>query len=140
MKKIAAAFVICCAVAVSPLTFAVQKAPVGAKAYIISPKNGETVTNPVTVLFGLSGMGVAPAGVVHDNTGHFHLLIDVKKSPKVGTIIPADKNHIHYGGGQTQATIDLSPGEHTLQLVMGDQGHMTFSPSVQSEKITITVK
>lgn len=128
------------ALVASPLVMAVQPAPTGAKAYIISPKNGETVSSPVTVLFGLSGMGVAPASVAHANTGHFHLLVDAKNAPAPGTIIPADQNHIHFGGGQTQTALTLTPGKHTLQLVMGDQGHMTFNPSVVSDQITITVK
>lgn len=115
-------------------------APAGAKVYIISPKNGDTVTGPVTVVFGLSGMGVAPAGVKDvANTGHHHLLID---SPTVdfAAPLPATDQVKHFGGGQTETTVTLAPGKHTLQLVFGDWKHQPFNPSVQSDPITITVK
>lgn len=116
-------------------------APAGAEAYIISPKDGATVASPVTVQFGLKGMGVAPAGVAHDKTGHFHLLVDVDpKSVDTSTAIPSDDHHHHYGGGQTQATVDLTPGKHTMFLLMGDASHVPLSPSVMSKPISITVK
>lgn len=114
-------------------------APDGAKVYFISPQNGAEVTNPVTVKFGLSGMGVAPAGVDKPKTGHHHLLIDVDKVDMENPL-PADDNHKHFGGGQTEATITLPPGKHTLQLVLGDQNHVPHKPPVVSEKITVTVK
>ena len=112
-------------------------APAGAEAYIISPKDGETVTSPVTVRFGLKGMGVAPAGTVRDNTGHHHLLID-RDAPDMG--MPMGKDVQHFGGGQTQTAVELSPGKHTLQLLLGDHAHVPHDPPVLSEKITITVK
>ncbi len=117
-----------------------KKSPAGAKTYIISPQNGATVTSPVTVVFGLKGMGVAPAGLFKENTGHHHLLIDVEKLPPLDAPLPNDKNHVHFGGGQTETTIELTPGKHTLQLVLGDLVHVPHDPAVMSEKITITVK
>jgi len=115
-------------------------APAGAKAYIISPADSATVGQEVTVRFGLKGMGVAPAGVVKENTGHHHLLVDVKELPAAGLPIPADAQHIHFGGGQTQTTLKLAPGTHTLQLELGDANHVPFEPAVVSKKITIHVK
>ena len=114
-------------------------APAGAKAYIISPAAGETVTSPVTIRFGLEGMGVAPAGVDKKNTGDHHLIID-SPLPSLDKLIPKDAHHKHFGGGQTEGTIELSAGKHTLQLLLGDKGHVPFDPPVVSEKITITVK
>jgi hypothetical protein len=108
--------------------------------YIISPPDGATVSNPVTIRFGLKGMGVAPAGVDKPMTGHHHLLIDVEGLPPMNMPVPADANHKHFGGGQTEATIELSPGKHTLQLLLGDMGHVPHDPPVVSEKITIMVK
>lgn len=114
-------------------------APADAKAYIISPKDGETVTGPVKVVFGLAGAGVAPAGVQSPNTGHHHLLID---DPKVDLALPlpATDQIKHFGAGQTETSLTLKPGKHTLQLVLGDYKHQAFNPSISSEKITITVK
>lgn len=122
------------------LALAGTASPEGAKVYIISPKDGETVSSPVTVKFGLKGMGVAPAGVESSNTGHHHLLIDVEDVPALDKPLPADEQHKHFGGGQTEAAIELSPGKHTLQLIMGDKLHIPHRPPVISEKIAITVK
>lgn len=116
------------------------QAPSGAAVYIISPANGATVGQEVTVRFGLKGMGVAPAGVNKEHTGHHHLLVDVKELPAAGQPIPKDDNHIHFGGGQTETTLKLKPGTHTLQLELGDQNHVPFEPAVVSKKITIHVK
>ena len=116
------------------------QAPSGAVVYIISPANGATVGQDVTVRFGLKGMGVAPAGVAKEHTGHHHLLVDVKELPAAGQPIPNDANHIHFGGGQTETTLKLKPGTHTLQLELGDQNHVPFDPAVVSKKITIHVK
>jgi len=118
----------------------VTPAPGGAAVYIISPANGATVGQEVTVRFGLKGMGVAPAGVAKEHTGHHHLLVDVKELPAAGQPIPNDANHIHFGGGQTETTLKLKPGTHTLQLELGDQNHVPFDPAVVSKKITIHVK
>lgn len=119
---------------------AVAPAADSARVYIVSPQDGETVTSPVTVLFGLSGMGVAPAGTDRANTGHHHLLINVDELPPLDKPIPADDQHRHFGGGQTQVTLELPAGEHTLQLLLGDMAHVPHDPAVLSEKITITVE
>jgi hypothetical protein len=111
----------------------------GAQAYIISPTDGETVTNPVTVRFGLRGMGVAPAGMNAPNSGHHHLLIDTEL-PSLDQPIPADERHRHFGGGQTEVKLELAPGTHTLQLLLGDHLHVPHDPPVTSERITITVR
>jgi hypothetical protein len=113
--------------------------PPDAKLYIISPQDGETVTSPVTVRFGLVGMGVAPAGVASPNTGHHHLIIDAP-TPPADAPIPKDDTHLHFGGGQTETTVKLAPGKHTLSLVLGDKDHMIFQPPLVSETVTITVK
>lgn len=114
-------------------------APADAKAYIISPANGATVTNPVKVQFGLSGMGIAPAGTQIENTGHHHLLID---APTVDFTLPMPSSEqvVHFGKGQTETSLTLKPGTHTLQLVFADWKHQAFTPTVASETITITVK
>ena len=116
-----------------------SKAPKGAKVYIVSPKNGETVSSPVTVIFGLKNMGVAPAGVKQANTGHHHLIIDAPL-PDSANPIPSDKHHMHFGKGQTEVSLTLAPGKHTLQLVLGDHLHIPHDPVVASEKVEITVK
>ncbi|MEO8313747.1 MAG: DUF4399 domain-containing protein [Pseudomonadota bacterium] len=113
--------------------------PPGAKLYIVSPTSGALVKSPVTVVFGLSGMGIAPAGVQFENTGHHHLLIDTEL-PANGLPLPANDNIRHFGKGQTEASIELKPGKHTLQLVLGDHMHIPFLPVVASPKITITVQ
>ena len=115
-------------------------APPNASVYIISPKDGDTVTNPFKVQFGLSGMGVAPAGVDKPNTGHHHLLIDVNEPLDSSEPIPQDKVHLHFGAGQTETDIELLPGKHTLQLVLGDWSHIPFTPPIVSAVITVTVK
>jgi hypothetical protein len=114
-------------------------APADAKAYIISPADGATVTSPFKVQFGLTGMGIAPAGTQVENTGHHHLLID---APTVDFTVPLPSNDQvkHFGKGQTETTLDLKPGTHKLQLVFADWKHQAFTPPVQSETITITVK
>ena len=113
--------------------------PAGAELYFIAPQDGATVKSPVTIKFGLKGMGVAPAGTAMENTGHHHLLIDTDLSP-LDAPIPADANHVHFGKGQTETSIELKPGKHTLQLLLGDQSHVPHDPAVVSKKITITVK
>jgi hypothetical protein len=120
--------------------FAETAAPSNASLYIISPKDGDTVTNPFRVQFGLSGMGVAPAGVDKPSTGHHHLLIDVNEPLDPNEPIPQDKSHLHFGAGQTEALIELPAGKHTLQLVLGDRSHLPFHPPIVSDVITIIVK
>lgn len=114
-------------------------APAGAEAYIISPRDGARVTNPVVVRFGLKGMGIAPAGVKFDNTGHHHLLIDTDVPADLNAPLPATEKIIHFGKGQTETTLTLPPGKHTLQLLVGDQSHVPHEPPIMSKKITITV-
>lgn len=113
----------------------------GASVYIISPADSAQVNgDAVTVKFGLKGMGVAPAGVDFPDTGHHHLLVDVVGLPPMDLPIPADANHVHFGKGQTEATLQLEPGTHTLQLLLGDRLHIPHDPPVMSETITITVE
>jgi hypothetical protein len=114
-------------------------APAGAAVYIIKPAAGARVKSPVTVVFGLSGMGVAPAGVKFDNTGHHHLLIDTELPADLTLPLPATDNIRHFGKGQTETTLELPPGKHTLQLLFADYTHTPFTPNVASKKITITV-
>ena len=113
--------------------------PEGAAVYFISPADGMTVTSPVRVVFGLRNMGVAPAGTEKEHTGHHHLLIN-RDLPPAGEAMPNEEDLLHFGGGQTEATIDLPPGTHTLQLILGDMYHIPHSPPVVSTPITITVK
>ena len=134
--------VLACAIILAP-AFSVfagnTSAPEGANAYIISPKHGEVVMSPVKVVFGLSGMGVAPAGIDKAKTGHHHLLIDTEM-PDLSQPVPADNNHRHFGGGQTEVVIELTPGQHTLQLLLADFTHTPHNPPVMSEQVTIIVK
>ncbi|MGH8146110.1 MAG: DUF4399 domain-containing protein [Rhodanobacteraceae bacterium] len=127
------------AVAAAP-TLPVHKAPANARVYIISPADGATVGRNVTVRFGLVGMGVAPAGVEKQHTGHHHLLIDVATLPVAGQPIPNDAHHKHFGGGQTETVLRLMPGTHMLQLELGDANHVPFDPPVVSKKVTIHVR
>ena len=116
-------------------------APAGAEVYFIAPHNGATVHGPVTVKFGLKGMGVAPAGVKFDNTGHHHLLVDTDLSTlKLDSPLPASDKVLHFGKGQTETTVTLAPGKHTLELLFADYQHIPFDPALHSRKITITVK
>jgi hypothetical protein len=131
-----AAFVVMPAVALGETT-----APPNAAVYIISPKDGDTVSSPFKVQFGLTSMGVAPAGIDKPNTGHHHLVIDTTLSPEeLKAPIASDAKHVHFGGGQTETTVTLPPGRHTLQLVLGDWTHIPFSPPIMSSVITVTVK
>lgn len=129
-------------IAASSLTIAqvpMSEAPETATAYFISPQNGDTVSSPVKIIFGLKNMGVAPAGTDVKHTGHHHLIIDAP-TPKAGQTIPADDNHKHFGKGQTETELSLDKGEHSLQLVLGDYIHRPHSKPVVSEVITITVE
>jgi hypothetical protein len=115
--------------------------PPGASVYFINLRDGDTVTSPFKVQFGLTGMGIAPAGVEKPNTGHHHLLIDTTLSDdQLKAPIPADAQHLHFGGGQTEAMVTLPPGQHTLQLVLGDWSHIPHVPPVMSPVIKVTVK
>jgi hypothetical protein len=116
-------------------------APPNAVAYFINLKDGDTVTSPFKVQFGLSGMGIAPAGVERPNTGHHHLLIDTTLSPdELKQPIPMDDKHRHFGGGQTETMLTLPPGRHTLELELGDWSHVPFNPPIMSPVITVTVR
>lgn len=132
---------------VSVATAGETPAPEGAAVYFIAPHDGDTVSSPVKVVFGLSGMGVAPAGTDAENTGHHHLFIDVPPlgegpdgADELDANIPSDEHHKHFGKGQTETMLELAPGQHTLQLVLGDKDHIPFNPPVASERITITVE
>ena len=119
--------------------------PPGAEVNIIEPQDGATVSNPVTVRFGAKGIAIAPAGEVQDGSGHHHLLIDhfivgVDGLPAPGQPIGKDEHHLHFGKGQTETTLTLTPGPHTLQLLLGDGAHMPHTPVVMSKPIKITVK
>lgn len=115
-------------------------AAANAKLYFISPKDGERIKGPVTVRFGLSNMGIAPAGIDKENTGHHHLLIDLASLPALDQPLPATDQIKHFGGGQTETLLALSPGKHTLQLLLGDKLHIPHQPAVLSEQITIIVE
>ena len=129
-------------VAVVGLTAAQERAPspAGAEVYIISPQDGATVHNPVRVQFGLKGMGIAPAGTKYDNTGHHHLLIDTDPPAADSGPLPATDKIVHFGKGQTETTLTLPPGKHTLQLLFADSNHIPHSPPLVSKKITINVQ
>lgn len=114
--------------------------PAGAEVYIISPKDGAVVKSPVTVRFGLKGMGVAPAGVTFENSGHHHLLVDSDPPADLSQPLANNEHSLHFGKGQTETELKLAPGKHTLQLVLGDALHIPHDPPVMSKKITITVK
>lgn len=115
--------------------------PEGAAVYIASPQSGATVSNPVTIRFGASGIGVAPAGVDVPDTGHHHLLINVDPGQlDLDMALPADDQHRHFGGGQTEVTLDLPAGTHDLMLLMADQFHVPHQPALMSDTVTITVE
>ncbi len=114
-------------------------APAGAKLYFINLKHGDVVSSPVLVQFGLAGMGVAPAGIEKAGTGHHHLLVNVNQVD-ANAPLPANDTHRHFGAGQTETRLELQPGQHTLQLMLGDQNHIPHHPPLLSERIVITVK
>lgn len=113
--------------------------PAGAKVSILEPTDGATVKSPVTVKFGVEGMEVVPAGTDEPNSGHHHLFIDSNLEDPSAPV-PSDANHIHYGKGQTEVQVDLTPGKHTLQDVFADKNHIPHDPPVESEVVTITVE
>ncbi|GAB3039642.1 MULTISPECIES: DUF4399 domain-containing protein [Oleiagrimonas] len=131
---------VCIGVQAAQPTLQAQSRPDDARVYILSPADGATVPRTFTVRFGLHGMGVAPAGVDRKDTGHHHLLIDVAKLPPAGQPIPADAHHRHFGGGQTETTLTLTPGTHTLQLELADSRHVPFARPLISRRITVHVK
>ena len=115
-----------------------SQSPEGATVYFITPIDGQKTSSPVVVRFGLGGMGVAPAGVAKGDTGHHHLVIDAEL-PKLGLPVPKSANYRHFGNGQTEVSLSLKPGTHTLQLLLGDHLHIPHDPAVHSKQITITV-
>ena len=141
MRTISAAVVVAALAGIPCLAAGPTPAPPNAYLYIGWPNDGQVVSanKPIRVWFGLRNMGVAPKGVKYPHTGHHHLLIDTD-APAPGVEIPNDRNHLHFGAGETETTIELAPGKHTLQLVLGDDRHITFDPSIQSKKITVTAK
>ena len=112
--------------------------PTNASVYFISPKNEESLNGKVNVKFGLKNFGVAPAGIQIQNTGHHHLIINAEL-PAFNMPIPADKNHVHFGKGQTEVELELSKGEHTLQLLLGDYRHIPHDPPIYSKRIKIFI-
>jgi hypothetical protein len=116
--------------------------PATARLYIISPRNGDVIAGPVRIVMGLSGLGVAPAGVDKPNTGHHHILVDAPApaGEELNAPMPATDNLRHFGGGQTETSLALPPGKHTIQLILGDQNHIPHNPPLVSEVISITVK
>ena len=147
MTRFALAAVFAMSLLIVPAVAQETPSPEGAAVYFIGLEDGATVTSPMTVRFGLTGMGVAPAETVVENTGHHHLLVD--RAPfgegefgaeEFTLAIPKDDNHMHFGKGQTEVTLELPPGTHTLQMVLGDAGHVPHVPPVTSAQITITVE
>lgn len=134
-----AAALLAAVLSAQPVAAGDTPAPKNAYVYIGWPNDGEVIRSTrFPVWFGLRNIGVAPAGILKPNTGHHHLLIDTEVPP-LDQDIPADKNHRHFGAGQTETTLELSPGRHTLQLIMGDADHVPHNPPVMSKRITITV-
>ena len=128
-------------VATAALAQTQTPSPQGAAVYVINLKDGDMVTSPFKVQFGLSGMGIAPVGVQNERTGHHHLIIDTKLSDdELKRPVAADAQHVHFGGGQTETMVTLPPGSHTLQLVLGDWSHIPHNPPVMSQVITVTVR
>jgi len=112
--------------------------PPGARVYFVDLKDGAVIGPNTTIHFGLHGMGIAPAGTIRANSGHHHLLVDTQLPP-LDQPIPNDENHLHFGAGQTEGELNLAPGPHTLQLLLGDANHIPHSPAVMSEVIHVTV-
>ena len=110
------------------------------RVFFIAPLSGEVVSSPIKVIFGADGINIVPAGVDLPMSGHHHLLINVDELPNLKLPIPADGNHLHFGGGQTETEIDLPPGKHTLQLLLGNHLHIPHSQPLISDKIEITVE
>lgn len=143
MKKTLPFFAALCLVS-GPALAGESPSPTGAEVYFVNLEDGQTVSSPFTVVFGLKGMGVAPAGVdneVFENIGHHHLLINAELTPEIAESgIPADEHHVHFGKGQTETELDLPPGDHKLQLVFADPAHVPHNPVVASDTITIHVQ
>jgi hypothetical protein len=140
MSQMTRRAVLAAAAAVIPTAALAQStAPGDAYLYIIWPNDGQRIKGAFWCRFGLRNMGIARAGDKTPNAGHHHLFVDLNEEIKAGDVIPSDKNHIHFGAGQSEARIELPPGRHTLQLVLGDAEHKIFNPPLVSRKITVTV-
>lgn len=113
--------------------------PADARVYFITPEDGQSLSSPVVIRFGLAGMGVAPAGIEKAGTGHHHLIVDAEL-PASDLPVPMTDHYRHFGKGQTEVSLELAPGEHTLQLLLADHLHIPHDPPVVSERISITVK
>ncbi len=131
--------IICLAVSASAASGTRSVSPAEARLYFIAPQDGELVNGEFKVSFGLRGMGVALAGIDAANTGHHHLLINIDSLPPMDQPLPKSQQVRHFGGGQTETTLSLKPGKHTLQLLLGNHSHIPHNPPVVSHKITITV-
>ncbi|KJC58918.1 rod shape-determining protein RodA [Bradyrhizobium sp. LTSPM299] len=142
MKEFARLILLAVAVALlaDPVHAQGKPAPQDAKVYFVWPHDGATIKGAFWCRFGLRNMGVTHAGDDYPNSGHHHLLIDVNEPLNPNEPIPSDKSHQHFGAGQTETRIELPPGRHTLQLVLGDAKHYPFNPPVVSEKITIAIR
>jgi Domain of unknown function (DUF4399)/Protein of unknown function (DUF3551) len=127
------------ATAAPPTNTARKSAAQDARVYFVGLQNGAEISSPATIVFGLIAMGIAPAGLDNPNTGHHHLLIDTKL-PNMDQPIPSDFNHLHFGAGQSEASVTLQPGKHTLQLLFADENHVPHNPPIMSAPITVTVK
>jgi len=127
------------AAAPSPITMQRTASAEGARVFFITPADGATVTNPISVEFGVEGMEVVKAGIAQPHSGHHHLLIDTDL-PDLGLPIPADEHHVHFGDGRTATEISLPPGEHSLQMLLGDHLHIPHDPPLMSEVIRVTVE
>ena len=132
-------FTLCITLSPAMAETLISHAPESATASILEPANGDKVPSTFTVKFGLSGMGVAPAGVDVDNTGHHHLLVDLEALPELDQPLPKGEHILHFGGGQTEADLTLSPGKHTLQLLLGNYQHVPHDHPVASKKIMVNV-
>ena len=140
MKSRLLVALVCGAALAGGMAMAREPSPAGAEVYIVAPKDGAKVKSPVTVVFGLKGMGIAPAGIKFDNTGHHHLIIDGDAPADLSQPLAANEKSVHFGKGQTETSLTLAPGKHTLMLVLGDSLHVPHDPAVISKKITITVE
>jgi hypothetical protein len=142
LSLVATAFLGLTGVGVAGVALAASPWPSNARVYFIEPADGAVVTGKVTVKFGLTGLGVAPAGVEKTNTGHHHLLVDrdAPTGAKLDEPLPVDAHLRHFGGGQTETVLDLPPGRHTLQLIVGDANHIPHDPPLTSQKIEIDAK
>jgi len=131
--------VLAAAAMIPAAALAQSTAPGDALLYIIWPNDGQRIKGAFWCRFGLRNMGIARAGDKTPNAGHHHLFVDLNEEIKAGEVIPSDKNHIHFGAGQSEARVELPPGRHTLQLVLGDAEHKIFNPPLVSKKVTVTV-